>query len=265
MKVITFNLRNFTDDHWDQRRPLMVQDMIRYDADVLAFQEVRGYINNPDNNMAKQIQEDLQEQGVDYPSLVVQQAMPYPDQGVWEGLAIMAKVDIAKSGYKELTLGQGSDSNKRIVLWAQFDVENGTFYVFNNHFSYDENQAMLNAQEVIAYVNPFDGPGLLVGDLNTTPDSDVVQYIADNGWQDVWEAFCPDDDGFTFRPWDLIKRIDYLWINKYWSAQVFVNAVQSIERIFTRCDHDSGEYPSDHLGLMTAFTPATALPSSSKD
>jgi len=40
MRVVTFNLRNFTDDHWEERLPLIGNGIIKLGADILAFQEV---------------------------------------------------------------------------------------------------------------------------------------------------------------------------------------------------------------------------------
>jgi endonuclease/exonuclease/phosphatase family metal-dependent hydrolase len=251
MKVITFNLRNFTDDHWKERLPLICNNIIEYGAEILAFQEVRGYIDpSKGKDMARQVQEYLLDKGSPYPYLVEQEAMVYESQGVWEGLAILSTLPISDWGYEKLDLGSGPDSNKRIMLWARFDPDDGPLYVSNNHFSYDRDQALGNAQQVISYLKDikFKYPGLLVGDLNATPNDPAITYIKDNNWSDIWEQIWPKENGFTYESGNATKRIDYQWKNIYFSKKI-----QGIERVFTEKDPETGEYPSDHYGVMITF------------
>jgi endonuclease/exonuclease/phosphatase family metal-dependent hydrolase len=251
MKVITLNLRNFTDDHWTERLPLICNDIINSKADILAFQEVRGYIDStvgPD--MAQQVQTYLSDSGYPYPCLYEQQAMVYSSQGVWEGLAILSKEPFLDKGYEVLPLGTGSDGNTRIMLWASFKLLDGSFFVSNNHFSYDSNQALGNAEHVLLYLSQpkFNIPGLLVGDLNVTPDDQTIVYMTKKNWCDIWYELYPAEDGFTFPAGAADERIDYQWKNPN-----FIKTIQSIEILFTDKDTVTNEYPSDHYGVMTTF------------
>jgi endonuclease/exonuclease/phosphatase family metal-dependent hydrolase len=252
MKVITLNLRNFTDDHWEERLPLIGNDIKEYGAEILAFQEVRGYIDPlKGKDMAQQLQEYLLDIDSPYPYLFEQKAMDYVDQEVWEGLAILSTLPFTDRGYEKLDLGNGSDPNKRIMLWARFDPEGGPLYVSNNHFSYDRRQALRNAQQVISYLKGFKYPGLLVGDLNATPNESAVIYIKDNNWIDIWEQIWPKENGYTYESGNATKRIDYQWKNSY-----FTKKIQGIERVFTEKGPVTGEYreyPSDHYGVMITF------------
>lgn len=82
--------------------------------------------------MAQQVQDYLREQGHPYPYLVEHRAMVYKDQDVWEGLAILSTTPSSDWGCAQLNLGHGSDSNKRIMLWASFAYNDFFFYVSNN-------------------------------------------------------------------------------------------------------------------------------------
>lgn len=253
MKVITLNLRNFTDDHWEERLPLICNDIIKYRAEILAFQEVRGYFNpSMGKDMAQQVQEYLLARGYPYYYLVEHKAMDYLTIGVWEGLAILSTLPTSASGCERLELGSGSDPNKRIMLWAKFDLSKGPLYVSNNHFSYKPDQALANAQQVISYLNDseFKYPGLLVGDLNATPNERAITYIKrkSNNWSDIWEQIWPKENGFTYESGNATKRIDYLWKNIYFSEKI-----QGIEIVFTEMGPKTGEYPSDHYGVMITF------------
>lgn len=253
MKIITLNLRNFTDDHWNERLPLIGKDIIKYGAGILAFQEVRGYVNSSNGkDMAQQVQDYLREHGVLYPYLVEQKAMDYPDIEAWEGLAILSKLPISDWGYEKLDLGGNEDKNKRIMLWARFDLENGPIYVSNNHFSYVSTQAQANTKQVISILNrsQFKYPGLLVGDLNVAPTNPAIAYITDNNWIDIWAQKRPEEInyGFTFAAGNATERIDYQFKNQY-----FVEEVRDIDLGFTQMDPDTGQYPSDHYGVIVTL------------
>ncbi len=251
MKIVTFNLRNFTDDHWEERLPLIGNDIIKLGAEIFAFQEVRGYIDeSKGKDMAQQVLDYLLEQGHPYPYLIEHKAMVYESQGVWEGLAIMSTIPHADWGFEKLNLGSGSDGNKRIMLWARFNHEDYSFYVSNNHFSYDQDQATGNAEQVVSYLDnrKFDYPGLLMGDLNATPGDPAVNYLKTHNWEDLWEKIHPQKDGFTYASRNASKRIDYHWKNAYFNKKI-----KSMEKVFLKKDTVTGEYPSDHYGVMITF------------
>lgn len=248
MKVITLNLRNWTDDHWKERLPLIVADIKAYDADILAFQEVRGKISDPTDNMAQELQDQLP----DYPDLIVRQAMDYPDIANWEGLAILSKLRSTASGVFELPLGGVDDANKRILMWASYSVSGQTLHVFNNHFSYNTSQAKTNAQNALNDIKDLDsGPSLFVGDLNVVPDSPesgAITYLIDNGWSDMWAKLHPGEPGYTFAATKPDKRIDYQFAN----AEL-ADKISAIDIVFNTEDPAIKQFPSDHYGVMTTF------------
>jgi endonuclease/exonuclease/phosphatase family metal-dependent hydrolase len=251
MKLLTFNLRNCTDDHWAERLPYIVERLRADPPDIAAFQEVRDPDpEEPEWSMADQIRESLGDEL--YPWLVTDRAMEYAGD-IWEGLSIMAGCSIEESGVLPLAATSDADKNRRILQWARLGVAGGPIMLFNNHFSYDEEQALRNAEQAVEYAGAFGLPVLFVGDLNVVPDSPTARYIKDQGWSDLWALHHPGDPGYTYSTEDdtgLVKRIDYIWANAEFIARA---ADTRIEPAFTKRDPHTNRFASDHLGVLTAF------------
>lgn len=257
MKVLTFNLRNYTDDHWDERLPYIAQVLTDLEPDAAAFQEVRGQNDDPCcRNMAQQVQALCS----GYPSLVTIPAMCYASQAVWEGLSILSKTAPADWLYQQLTWRKDDiDQNRRVMIWAKYVVDGRPLWLSNNHFAVpdDAAQQKRNVTEVLAALDSIvGGPALLVGDLNATQESVVWSKIDEAGWTDLWEEIHDGDAGGTYptertaKDAPLDKRIDYQWANA-----AFMNAATgtTIERVFTEKDPKTGLFASDHLGVLTEF------------
>ena len=259
MKVLTFNLRNYTDDHWVERLPYIAQVLTDLSPDVAAFQEVRGSNEDPCcRNMAQQVQALCPA----YPSLITIPAMCYGSQDVWEGLSLLSRTGPADWLYQQLTWlpdDKDKDKNHRVMVWAKYLVGGRALWVSNNHFAVekDPDQQERNVTEVIDALDQIvGGPALLVGDLNAVPESAVWAKLDDAGWVDLWHRIYPDDPGGTYpteqtaQDEPLDKRIDYQWAN-----QAFLDAATdvSIERVFTERDPKTQLFASDHLGVLTEF------------
>jgi endonuclease/exonuclease/phosphatase (EEP) superfamily protein YafD len=134
------------------------------------------------------------------------------------------------------------------LIHARFDLPEGPFHLFNAHFSWVPEQARLNLDEALPYMRSFRGPAALVGDLNTPPDSDVLQPLREAGWLDVWSELRPTEAGPTFEADNPSLRIDYVWVNSELRPQV-----EAIE-IVTGNRDESGVRLSDHLGLLATFS-----------
>jgi len=257
MKVLTFNLRNYTDDHWKERLPYIAQIICQLDPDVAAFQEVRG--ENDDlccQNMAQQVRALCP----GYLSLITIPAMCYGSQDVWEGLSIMSRWTVADWLYQQLTWKSGDiDKNRRVMVWAKFLANGQALWVSNNHFAVpnDPDQQERNVTEVLTALSDVaNGPALLVGDLNAMPDSEVWKTIDGAGWTDLWVELRPNEDGGTY-PTEptpqhsaLEERIDYLWANP-----AFMDAAKdvSVQRVFMKKDPATGLFASDHVGVLAEF------------
>lgn len=90
------------------------------------------------------------------------------------------------------------------------------------------------------------GPALLLGDLNSAPDSAALETLRGAGWKDVWAMLRPADPGFTFEADRPTQRIDYALASAESRARV-----HAIERVEV-----NGRGPprlSDHLGLLVTL------------
>jgi endonuclease/exonuclease/phosphatase family metal-dependent hydrolase len=117
--------------------------------------------------------------------------------------------------------------------------------LFNAHFSWVEEQAADNVAEALAFLSTVtDGPALLVGDFNQTPDAPVLKPLVEAGWVDAWAQLCPGEAGHTFESNNPTIRIDYAWANP-----ALAPALESIE-IVGRAQDASGYRVSDHHGLL---------------
>jgi exonuclease III len=88
---------------------------------------------------------------------------------------------------------------------------------------------------------------MLVGDLNITPESGLLEPFAAGGWIDVWSDLRPREDGFTFlEDGRLAKRIDYVWVNR--ELRPHVEGIG----IVADSKHETGAKASDHVGLQVS-------------
>jgi len=250
MKILSWNIANY-DNHlyWENRKELLVEEIIKVNPDIIALQEIRFNIDHPSTrksylNSAEQVLIDLQKKELfKQAKIITHPAMYYDFPTFWEGLSIITKTDIIESGNIFYTLlHSSSDRNQRITQYAVLASENSVFTLFNTHFSYDEFNLRLNIGETINYMQRFAGyPCILVGDMNAIPLNEDIQKLKMEGLTDVWQKFYPKSNGFTFPADNPQKRIDYVWI----SEDIVAN---KIELVGMKPDKQ-GIFPSDHLGL----------------
>ena len=145
----------------------------------------------------------------------------------------------------------------RICTYGLFydKLTNESFWVFNTHL---DNKGELARKNGIALVlkkmneiNTANLPVIFMGDLNSTPESDVIQEIdkSFNQSKSLSETkpFGPDDTFNGFQ-WDVTptNRIDYIFIKKEAPIAVKKYAVLRDSR-----DH---RFPSDHFPVFIEIT-----------
>jgi len=123
--------------------------------------------------------------------------------------------------------------------------------VINTHFDHRGAQARLqSARLLIEYVRAFDRPVVLVGDLNATPDTDVLSVFTEGEllYDTRSASQSPPDRPFgTFSGFlerDQLNdapRIDYILVSNDWKVNSY-EAVVSIQ---------DGRYVSDHLPVRS--------------
>lgn len=240
---MTLNINYYGTKHglWPVRRRF-VQEAIRgADPDIIALQAVkRDPAVNNGIDQASQLAGLLPE----YQYVVFQEAAHHQNGGA-DGLAFLSRFEVVETHYLKLTLYPGlEDTNQRILLNTLFVLPTGPFRIFNAHFSWVYHQALKNVNETLPYINSFAERSLLIGDLNMTPDTEIIQQFGKESWVDIWAKLRPDDNGYTFESNHPTKRIDYAWIHDSLKQQA-----KSIDIIAN--NHDgNGNRPSDHAGLL---------------
>lgn len=123
--------------------------------------------------------------------------------GLW-GNAILSRAPILDTERHAFETTQNLD---RAVLAAEIDTESGSLWVLGTHFDNPSgagNVRLEQAEELIAFWDNRT-PALLLGDLNATPDTDVLAALAAAGFNDPGLELLGDsttsEDGL---------RIDYI-------------------------------------------------------
>ena len=145
----------------------------------------------------------------------------------------------------------------RIASWVKLKVRNSdiTFYVMNTHFDHLGKQARAESATLLLKVmrEQFaNHPVILMGDLNTTPNSPPYDTLIGKGMQsdsiylDTYEqsAHKPEGPDSTWNGFTAIvphQRIDF----------VFATKPIKVLRHQTLDERRQGRFPSDHLPVVT--------------
>lgn len=242
LTILTLNINGPGTQHgaWDVRIDRIRQVVDAWQPDICAFQAVEFSDRFAEGNQARQLAALLPA----YPHVVGERhpRIPCPP---FLGQAFLSRWPASEVTTLELSHRDGTtDPFFRIVLHARFDLSDGPLHLINAHFSWVPEQAWDNVQEVVPRLQALTGARLLVGDLNQTPDSESLQGLASQGWEDVWRRLRPREGGATFPADRPEMRIDYAWV-----PQVLLPQVEGIERVADP-PASSGICMSDHLGLL---------------
>jgi endonuclease/exonuclease/phosphatase family metal-dependent hydrolase len=256
VRVATWNLW-WRFHNWEERLPLVIDELRAADPDVIALQEVW---HDGTTSSAHLIAEAL-----GYEARFA--ALVEYEPGLEFGNAVVSRWPITGEEVRPLPAEDKRDE-RRLVLRADVDGPRGPLQVFSTHLNWRmDHSAVRQAQvrtiaELIADSRPRRFPPILGGDFNAEPQSAEVQMltgqreVAADGvvLMDVWQACHPTDAGFT---WDNAnpyaasqlewnRRIDYLFVG--WpKARAAGQPVGSSLLGTTPTD---GVWPSDHFGLV---------------
>ena len=248
MKIMTLNLNFCESKHgpWSVRKEVIVQAICRHAPDLLAFQAVR---KDPASEGGKDQATQLAERLSEFKHVAFVAATRHAD-GTEDGSAFLSKMPFVKVDHYRLSAGitppeKAEDRARRIILHAQ--IEAPALSIFNSHYSWVYPQAVSNVNEALIYMGETHGPALLVGDLNTVPESDLMRQLAAQGWIDVWAHLRPHDPGYTFESNGPDRRIDYVWARS--EALSLITAIDVVKEQPNR----AGARLSDHLGLVVSL------------
>lgn len=242
LNLMTMNVNLYEEKHgpWPRRRRVIEEAARAADVDLLALQAVRRH---------KDVEGGLDQGTQLADSLGLEHRLFRPayrrDDGSEDGVALLSKRPLVGFEARELSTREGTeDPWPRVVLRTQVSASI-TISVVNAHLSWVPEQNEDNAVELVAFLEEHEGPTLVVGDFNATPDAPSLRRLRDAGYLDVWRRLRPGDSGFTFESHAPDKRIDYVLVT--------VDLASRLEQIHVVAGGEDGSRGSDHLGLVVTL------------
>jgi endonuclease/exonuclease/phosphatase family metal-dependent hydrolase len=136
----------------------------------------------------------------------------------------------------------------RGALVAKVTSNDGAVWALSVHFGLDGAERGRQAESLVRLVEPFDGPVVVGGDLNATPDMRSTARVS-AALVDSW-SLRGRGDGPTFPSFAPVARIDYVFVGG--GGEILSVAVGA----------DGAADASDHLPVAASlrFPPGTAEP-----
>lgn len=242
LRLMTLNVNQYSDRHgaWEARQARIVAAIIALKPHVIALQAVRcDPARAHGQNQAAQLASQL----TDYARLHFAPAHTRSD-GTVDGIALLARVPLAEiRRYPLPFVGNDEDESRRVLLCARVQTQAGDCWIANGHFSWVSAVNDSNTCAALDHLATLDGPRLLLGDFNATPDSNGMRRLAKEGWVDAWARLRPKDAGFTFEADAPAQRIDYVWADA--GAALRLRTIESLGVGAARF--------SDHLALVVTL------------
>jgi len=242
LKIMTLNLNFLVEKHgpWRERRELIAREIQQQSPDIIALQAVRHMTTGL--NQA----DELSRLVPDYSYGTFVAAVEHADRSA-DGSAFLSRLPAVSIDSLRLTLPEHpEDPTPRVVLHGVFTRPQGVLNLLNCHFSWISTQSVLSVSEVLAFLGPIPGPVVILGDMNSSPESEAMKKLAAQGFTDVWQQLHPGDDGFTFESDQPSLRIDYVWVNEALNPRVKV-----IQKVGTPAPQPPRL--SDHFGLVVTL------------
>jgi endonuclease/exonuclease/phosphatase family metal-dependent hydrolase len=233
--VATLNVRH-TADRWRERAPLLVEQLVALDPDVIGLQEVRRF---PDQ--ARWI---AREAGRRRPTAPGWDVLAAPKSGArwfWEGLAVLSRPPVTSGA--RLRLGEQSRVAQRVTVVL---ADGRALDVYNVHLA--DGAAELRTAQVrrlLAWMDQRPGlPQVLVGDFNSRPRSAPLQLVTAR----LRSAYALVHGSEPSRTVHSGGVLDYIFVN---DRVVVHDAWVAFDMPSTE---DRALLPSDHLGLAAALS-----------
>ncbi|WP_058834382.1 endonuclease/exonuclease/phosphatase family protein [Luteimonas abyssi] len=234
VSAVTLNLYHDR-DHWERRRPLVIEGLRALSPDVIALQEV---LQDDDlRNQAEDIADAL-----GYTTLFV--STDPAGQPRRYGNAILTRLPVRARSERRLAPLEDA----RTVGHVRIDVEGRLLDVFVTHLHASDDGGAIRArqlQDLLAHVDAHagDGPALVLGDFNAEADTPELGALAGAGFVDALATANPAAASqTTLNPhyFERGRRIDHVFARGL--------RVLDAQRVLDRPDAD-GTWPSDHFGV----------------
>jgi endonuclease/exonuclease/phosphatase family metal-dependent hydrolase len=253
VRIATLNVLSPDNRDWDRRQPLIRDAMRRLDADVVALQEVRP----------GEVEELLG------PGYHVTAFSALSDNGVGAVLATRIPHRVLEE-IDQRTAQNGADLPWCATLIVDLEAPFGRLVVAHHKPNWPfpleverEQQALRAALAVERHAG--DGPAVVLGDFDATPDSASVQFWRGRRsldgvsvcFQDAWETMRPTEPGLTFSAENPLvrdgevatavsRRIDYVLVRAGRHGALL--QVLQCDRFLDR--PVGGVWASDHYGVL---------------
>lgn len=246
LKILTMNINGYGEKHggWEPRRSLIHALIAAHSPDVVVLQSVSQPAGAPDGADQAAELAGLLKSG--YRGLYA--PLSAPSGAERTGPALLTRLPVADHDTFPLTLQPGlEDVNRRLILYARFDLMGAPLHLFNAHFSWVQQQAEQNMEQAFGFIERFAPGRILLGDLNNPPDAPIFERLREAGWVDAWALLHPDKEGFTFEAGKWFTRIDYAWLDSNLAPRLRDVQVVGGE------PGPGGGHASDHAGLLVSL------------
>nr|WP_255698936.1 endonuclease/exonuclease/phosphatase family protein [Luteimonas sp. Y-2-2-4F] len=240
LSLVTLNLYHDR-DHWERRRPLVIEGLRALRPDVVALQEVLQH--DTLRNQAEDIGEAL-----GYSVFFV--STDPKGQAHRYGNALLTRLPVLARSQRRLE----PLDDTRTVAHLRVQAGGRALDVFNTHLHWTDEGGAIRArqlQDVLAHVRAEagDGPSVIAGDFNAEADAPELAALREAGYVDVLAAADPAAAAkTTLNPhyFEHGRRIDHVF------ARGAGLRARSAQRVLDRPGAD-GAWPSDHFGVRAEF------------
>ncbi len=240
LRLATLNLRCLVEE-WDQRVPLIVEELAALDPDVIALQEVCRVAGGADAlpDLVAKLEAAT---GSTY---VVARANTHVAWDTYnEGIALLTRHRF--ESVETVDLPAGIFPRKAVVATIATDTHSLVAAV--THLSFGDQQGVRRNQlrslrEHLETLRTPETALLIAGDLNEGPDGSAVQGALSAGYQDAWGLLHANEAGLTYPANAPQARIDYVLVSAPGAGPQLVDAQRFL------MEPSAGRYPSDHFGL----------------
>ena len=248
LTVMTYNIRYDGSgdgaDRWENRREMLVSQILFHQPDVLGTQEVL-------DNQLRYLDRELR----DYAYVGI--GREGGNKGEYSALFYNdRKLRVEESGTFWLSPTPGEMSVgwdaalPRIVTWARFRRRDAreSFLVFNTHFDHRGEEARRESARLlvssISRMNRDNLPVIVTGDLNLTPETEAIGILTESLDDAYTRAPVRLGPVGTFTGFDYDapaeERIDYILTSRDVNVQRYAVLTDAVDRHF----------PSDHFPVV---------------
>jgi endonuclease/exonuclease/phosphatase family metal-dependent hydrolase len=203
LRIVCYNLHNGFDTKGYLGLEALASNIEAFEPDVVALQEIsRGWLISGRVDMAEWL------------SLRLDMPYIYGDTtGTMWGNVILSRFKITE--YHNKYLPSEGLPVKRGFTHAVIEINNNqTLNVIATHFHHIESDSDIRqtqAETLLTYANNLENI-IIMGDLNTTPETQVIQMFLNAGFIDVLSLIEPPP-AYTFHADNPDMRIDYILIS----------------------------------------------------